>query len=72
MRAKICLVITSLLLAVVSIHAQSIWDGKHLERVKKIITSTVLFGRLSGADFRCRQATGCAPLVRHAEREDTR
>lgn len=34
MRAKICLVITSLLLAVVSIHAQSIWDGKHLERVK--------------------------------------
>ena len=39
--------------------------------IETIITSTVLFGRLSGADFRCRQATGCAPLVRHAEREDT-
>ena len=54
MRAKICLVITSLLLAVVSIHAQSIWDGKHLERVKKSLHqpyfSAAYQELISGAD----------------------
>ena len=35
MRAKICLIITSLMLAASSIHAQSIWDKAHLERVKQ-------------------------------------
>ena len=54
MRAKICLVITSLLLAVVSIHAQSIWDGKHLERVKQSLHqpyfSAAYQELISGAD----------------------
>ena len=35
MRVRINLVITCLLLAVGSIHAQSIWDGAHLQKVKQ-------------------------------------
>ena len=35
MRVRINLVITCLLLAVDSIHAQSIWDGAHLQKVKQ-------------------------------------
>lgn len=54
MRAKICLIITSVLLGVVSIHAQSIWDGKHLERVKQSLHqpyfSAAYQELISGAD----------------------
>lgn len=35
MKVRINLVITCLLLAVGSIHAQSIWDGAHLQKVKQ-------------------------------------
>ena len=35
MRAKICLVITSLLLVASNMNAQSIWDRAHLEKVKQ-------------------------------------
>ena len=35
MRVRINLVITCLLLAVGHIHAQSIWDGAHLQKVKQ-------------------------------------
>ena len=35
MRAKICLIITSLMLAASGIHAQSIWNKAHLEKVKQ-------------------------------------
>ena len=39
MRAKICLIITCLMLAASSMHAQSIWDKTHLEKVKQSLQS---------------------------------
>lgn len=39
MKAKICLFIASLMLAASNIHAQSIWDKAHLEKVKQSLQS---------------------------------
>ena len=71
MKVRINLVITCLLLAVGSIHAQSIWDGAHLQKVKQSLHQPYFSTTYQELVAEAEKLPGVFS-IRRDEREDAR